>query len=70
MTDGFSQSPLKREPDEQSEGPRPRSTTLCSSHGDTIKKELKEMQTKRREKTELKPEKVSSPTLKSPIMDM
>jgi hypothetical protein len=74
MSDGFSQSPLKREPDD----PRPRSTTLCSSRGDTIKKELKEMQIKRREQTEskkdlkpeIKPEKISSPTLKSPIMDM
>ena len=77
MSDGFSQSPLKREPDDRSEA-RPRSTTLCSSRGDTIKKELKEMQIKRREQTELKkdlkpeikPEKISSPTLKSPIMDM
>ena len=79
MSDGFSQTPLKREPDDRSEtASRPRSTTLCSSRGDAIKKELKEMQIKRREQTEskkdlkpeIKQEKISSPTLKSPIMDM
>ncbi len=77
MADGFSQSPLVTGSDIRPEAPRPRSSTLCSSHGDTIKKELKEIQNKRRDSREQmeqvkveKVEKLSSPTTKSPIMEM
>lgn len=73
MADGLSQSPLTNGSDPRSEASRPRSSTLCSSHGETIKKELKDMQNKRRdsrEQKEIKPEKISSPTTKSPMMDM
>lgn len=76
MADGLSQSPLTAESDVRLEAPRPRSSTLCSSHGETIKKELKEIHNKRRdsrEQPEFKVEKLekhSGSTSKSPIMDM
>lgn len=73
MADGLSQSPLTNGSDPRLDASRPRSSTLCSSHGATIKKELKEMQNKRRdsrEQKEIKIEKLSSPTTKSPIMEI
>lgn len=73
MADGLSQSPLTSSSNSRMEVPRPRSSTLCSSHGETIKRELKEMKNKRRdsrEQMEVKLEKMPSPTAKSPIMDM
>lgn len=75
MADGLSQSPLTSGSKTQLEVPRPRSSTLCSSHGETIKKELKDIQNKRKDsrdklETSKHVEKVPSPPAKSPIMDM
>jgi hypothetical protein len=82
MTDGLSQSPLKSEQEspstrrasETSCG-RQRSSTLCSSHGDTIKKELKDIQNKRRTSREQQEQEAAaaaeqSTTRKSPIMNL
>jgi len=82
MTDGLSQSPLKPEQEspstrrasETSCG-RQRSSTLCSSHGDTIKKELKDIQNKRRTSREQQEQEAAaaaeqSSTGKSPIMNL
>jgi len=75
--DGLSQSPFTpvapaavnhRPP----ESPiRPRSSTLCSSHGDTIKKELKDIKNKRRTDSEQDgAAKEDSESGKTPILDM
>ena len=77
IVDGLSQSPLApaapaavnhRPP----ESPiRPRSSTLCSSHGDTIKKELKDIKNKRRTDSEQDgAAKEESQSGKTPILDM
>lgn len=50
---------------------RPRSSTLCSSHGDTIKKELKDIKNKRRTDSEQDgAAKEDSESGKTPILDM
>lgn len=69
---GLVQSPLASESDTLQEAIRPRSSTVCSSHGETIKKELQEIKNKRRnskERMETKDKKIPSP-VKSPIMEM
>ena len=66
------QSIVTKESDTQPETIRPRSSTVCSSQGETIKKELQDLKNKRRdskERMETKGGKVPSP-VKSPIMEM